>query len=196
LTIWLISDWHLDHANCITKFRNPDGSLLRGQFKDVAEMNEYIIERHNAVVKPSDHFYMLGDVALGKSGLKLVKRFNGHGRLLRGNHDIYKTREYLDAGFKEIHGTRVIAGLVLTHVPIHPSSMARWVGNVHGHIHTNPTPEGPYLNVGVEVLNYTPISLEEADLRVRAAGIATTGEVRPIRVLPELVEEIELLGAD
>lgn len=33
--------------------------------------------------------------------------------------------------------------------------------NVHGHIHSNPSPEGPYKCVCVEQINYTPVNIEE-----------------------------------
>jgi calcineurin-like phosphoesterase family protein len=45
-------------------------------------------------------------------------------------------------------------------------SMGRALGNAHGHIHEKPSPPGPYLNVSVESINYTPISLEEARKRL------------------------------
>lgn len=34
----------------------------------------------------------------------------------------------------------------------------------NGHIHQNSSPEGPYRNMSVEVINYTPVHIE--DLRV------------------------------
>jgi calcineurin-like phosphoesterase family protein len=160
--VWLISDLHFDHENLIIKLKSPDGSFVRGQFTDVEHMNRTIIERWNSVVRPQDHVYMLGDVAISKRGLQHVKFLQGHLRLVRGNHDIYKTREYIEAGFSEIHGCRVIANLILTHVPIHPSCLSRFDGNVHGHIHTAADIPGKYLNVCVEKINYTPMLLEEA----------------------------------
>ena len=33
--------------------------------------------------------------------------------------------------------------------------------NVHGHIHSNPSPEGPYKCVCVEQINYTPVNIED-----------------------------------
>ena len=37
--------------------------------------------------------------------------------------------------------------------------------NVHGHIHQNPSPKGPYKNVSVEAIAYTPVNIE--NLRIR-----------------------------
>lgn len=55
----------------------------------------------------------------------------------------------------------------LAHVPVHPSTLGenRFTGvpmkNVHGHIHQNPSPPGPYRCVSVEQIDYTPINIEE-----------------------------------
>jgi len=64
--------------------------------------------------------------------------------------------------------------MLFTHIPIHASQTKRprpgkrthWSKlpsflNVHGHIHTNPSPEGPYKCVCVEQINYTPVNIEE-----------------------------------
>ena len=162
--IWLVSDTHFGHANIITYCSRP--------FTCVEDMDEAMVERWNRVVRPQDHVYHLGDVAMKADRLAIVKRLNGHKRLVRGNHDIFKTKQYLAAGFDEIHGVRVLNGLVMTHIPIHPASLGRFTGNVHGHIHNNDGGDyGPrYLNVSVEAIDYTPITLEDAAerLRVRA----------------------------
>lgn len=195
MTIWLIADWHLGHDNCCVKFKRRDGTPLR-DFPNADACDDVMIERHNARVKPSDHVYMLGDVCIRKEHLWKVRRFNGHKRLVRGNHDIFKTKDYFDAGFEEIHGCRVLDNIMLTHVPIHPDCLGRFAGNVHGHIHENvlPTEETrtldrkrPYLNVGVEVLDYTPMTLEEAAMRLDGRGGFRSVE-------RDLVEEIELLN--
>lgn len=163
-TIWLISDTHFGHANIVT-FSGRDGGLLR-PFGTAAEMDETIVERWNAVVRPGDHVYHLGDVAMRKEHLVTVKRLNGRKRLVRGNHDIFDTKHYLACGFQEIHGVRVLDGMVLTHIPIHPGSLGRFRGNVHGHLHDQPSPAGRYLNVCVEQVDYTPITLEDARKRL------------------------------
>jgi len=156
--IFISSDWHLGHAN-ILNFKREDGSPLR-DFAHVDEMNSYIIQKHNEVVKPQDHFYMLGDVAMKREHIKLVAELNGHKRLVRGNHDIYKTREYLPY-FEEIYGIRVLDGMIFTHIPIHPESLGRFKANIHGHIHAQKSPSGRYINVSLEAIDYIPVSLEE-----------------------------------
>ena len=36
--------------------------------------------------------------------------------------------------------------------------------NVHGHIHTNACPPGPYKCVSVEQINFTPLDVEEINV--------------------------------
>lgn len=162
--IFFISDHHLGHENILT-FKRQNGTPLR-DFRNLHHMHEYMIEKHNSVVRPQDKVYFLGDVAIHKSGLEVLPRMNGHKRLVRGNHDIFKTKEYMEY-FEEIHGVRVFNGLpgvkriVASHVPLHPDSVERWKFNLHGHLHANTYPDKKYINVCVEQLDYTPISMEE-----------------------------------
>lgn len=183
MTIWLSSDLHLDHANIITFCDRP--------FKDVAEMNEKLREWHNAYVKPSDHWYCLGDVTLRRGGrvdrewfIKEMRKWNGHKRLLLGNHDHLPIKTYLDAGFEKIYATwrGIDDKIILSHIPIHPSSLGIGLANVHGHIHNNQSNDfppvtridkktqkihySPYINVSVEVIDYHPISLEQVKERI------------------------------
>lgn len=176
--IWVISDTHLFHEN-ILKFKDSaTGKLFRGElFDSVKEMNDYMLEKWNSVVKPGDIVYHLGDVVIGsKEEFKtLWPKFNGSKRLIVGNHDDIP---FLSSGgfFKKVQMWRMFPefGLMFSHVPLHSSSLLRHIDktklypdgcetmlNVHGHIHQNPSPEGPYRNVSVEAINYTPINIEE-----------------------------------
>ncbi len=53
------------------------------------EMNEYIIQKWNSVVKKDDTVYHLGDVGFGslEEVKGLIEKLNGTKILLRGNHD-------------------------------------------------------------------------------------------------------------
>ena len=164
--LFVISDWHLGHAGILT-FKNEDGSPVRS-FDSVQEMDEFMIERNNSVVRPQDHLYFLGDAAMRREHLDKVARFNGHKRLVRGNHDIFRTKDYLKY-FDEIYASRVLDGMIFTHIPIHPESLGRFTANVHGHVHGQPQGKyGPkYYNVSVEIVGYTPVSLEDLKVRIR-----------------------------
>jgi len=157
--VFVISDTHFGHEN-ILKFTH-DGKPLR-PFSSLTEMHVHIIEKWNEVVKPGDKVYHLGDVAFSREGLKLMGVLNGKKRLIRGNHDLYRTSMYTKY-FYEIYGVRQINGIWLTHVPMHPHSVEPdgVKGNIHGHLHANILDNKKYKNVSVEAVGYTPVNIEE-----------------------------------
>ena len=164
--LFVISDTHFGHAN-ILGFKNEDGSPVRS-FSSVEEMDETMIDRWNSVVRVQDDVYHLGDVSMRREHLPTVGRCNGHKRLVRGNHDIFRTKDYLKY-FDEVYATRVLDGMIFTHIPIHPESMGRFGTNVHGHVHGQPQGHygKMYYNVSVEVMNYAPISLEDLKVKIQ-----------------------------
>ena len=170
-TIWFLSDPHFGHAACVHTFKRQDGSPLR-DFHSVIEMNETIIENWNNTVMPQDHAYLMGDIAMKREFLPLVRRLNGHKRLLFGNHDIFDYKTYAkDAGFEKMMAMRVMDRIIFSHVPVHPGQLQRFKANVHGHTHQNfvmkeGRPDPQYMNVCCEVINYTPISLEQIKQRL------------------------------
>src|SRR5204862_2583078 len=85
-------------------------------------------------VKEHDRVYHLGDVAIARRNLATVGRLNGKKTLVKGNHDLFRLKDYLPY-FEEVHGACVFANLIMTHVPIHPQSLGRFGANVHGHLH-------------------------------------------------------------
>lgn len=180
--IWLISDTHFFHAN-ILKFKDSNGELIRGsRFSSVEEMNQCMLDNWNSVVKPGDKVYHLGDVMMGSKEefLKFWPKLHGSKRLIVGNHDDIKF--FSNGLFAKVQMWRMMPefGLLLTHVPVHESSLYRYPSkdkpeewgnapqsllNIHGHIHQNPSPPGPYRCVCVEQIDYTPINIEE--LRIK-----------------------------
>ena len=165
VNIFLVSDTHFGHKN-ICLFNGPDGSPLR-PWDDPNEMDEAMVERWNSVVKPNDVVYHLGDVVMNRRCLATVARLNGDKRLILGNHDIFDHGDYL-VHFKRLHGSYKLDNFLLTHIPVHTDSVAHWTEcNIHGHIHAHDIPSGKYFNVSVEMIGYTPISLEDARVRIR-----------------------------
>jgi calcineurin-like phosphoesterase family protein len=163
--LFIISDTHFGHPNILT-FKKADGSPLRS-FSCAEEMDDVMVDNWNSVVRPQDKVYHLGDVAMSKQSIATIARCNGHKRLVRGNHDDYPTKFYTPY-FEEIYATRVIDRLLFSHIPVHPLSIGKHIANVHGHIHA-PLQDvyGPtYHNVCVEVLDYTPIALEDLKKRI------------------------------
>jgi len=168
---FLISDLHFGQASML-KFTRFDGKQLR-KFDCVEEMDEHIIDNINAVVGPKDRLYILGDVAMKRSSLAQLGRLNGRKVLIKGNHDIYNLSDYIKY-FDDIRGSHKLGNYILSHIPIHGQSVARWCeGNIHGHLHYNwvgasynDTRPGDvadlrYFNVGCELLRYKPIEFSE-----------------------------------
>lgn len=165
--IFFASDHHFHHANILT-FKRDDGTPLR-EFESVSHMNEHMVNCHNSVVRPHDKVYFLGDVSMQTTieALEILRRMNGEKILIKGNHDLAKPGRYMEH-FKDIRGSHQFEGMILTHIPIHSESLARWGVNVHGHLHhrevrmpLSQIPDRRYFNVSVERINYTPISLEQ-----------------------------------
>jgi calcineurin-like phosphoesterase family protein len=87
-------------------------------------------------------------------------RLNGRKALVRGNHDIFELKLYAKY-FDQIYGVKVFDDMILSHIPLHPESIARWGFNVHGHLHANSMNDPRYLCVSVEQTDYRPITLEQ-----------------------------------
>lgn len=164
--IWVIADTHFGHRN-ILNFTDDNGELIRGKvFKTIEEHDEIMVKNWNDLVKPQDHVYHLGDVVINKNHLEICRRLNGHKRLVRGNHDIAKTKQFIDVGFEEIYGVRVWPkhNMIFSHIPLHRDSLTSrgWL-NVHGHTHqgivrdSNKHPDPLYKCVSVEHTDYKPL---------------------------------------
>jgi calcineurin-like phosphoesterase family protein len=158
--VWLISDTHFGHENIIKYCNRP--------FKNAAEMDATIISRWNDVVKPQDHVYHLGDVAVSQETLnRVMPCLNGHLRLILGNHDNMAPIETYAKYFDKILVWRLFKPLILTHVPIHQASFGKAKVNVHGHIHDKPAYGAEYVNVCVEQTDYAPVHLDSILSKVK-----------------------------
>lgn len=177
--IWFSSDLHLGHANIIKFCDRP--------FKDAKEMNEAILTYHNELVKPTDHWYNVGDVTMDRGtneepNLALISKFHGHKQLIMGNHDHFTVDIYRKY-FENIMAMKILDEIIFTHIAIHPSSMSLAIANVHGHTHNygnEPPVYGggfddnlkkftwkPYVNISIERTHYRPIHLDEIKAIIR-----------------------------
>ena len=92
---WVCADHHFGHRNILT-FKDSNENLIRGAlFKDIEEHDETLIRNHNELVENFDRVYLLGDVAINRRSLHLLGRLNGRLVLVKGNHDIFKLKDYL-----------------------------------------------------------------------------------------------------
>lgn len=170
--IWVISDTHFNHKN-ILNFTDFSDKKVR-DFSSVEEMNEIMIERWNECVKPGDKIYHLGDVFFGpKEWIEANwHRLNGKKRLIVGNHDDipYIVEKRM---FEKVDMWRMFSefNILLTHVPIHESTLGerrfkdRPMINIHGHIHSNPSPSPLHRCVCVEHTDYRPINIDELKVK-------------------------------
>lgn len=134
-SVFLISDTHFGHEKTCTVFKREDGSPLR-PFSNAEEMDEFMVKAWNERVKHNDKVYHLGDVVINRKFLSILGRLNGDKVLIRGNHDIFKLEDYTQY-FRDVRGYHVMNGLILSHVPVHTDSLARFGANIHGHLHAN-----------------------------------------------------------
>lgn len=128
---WFTSDLHLYHGN-ILKY------CPMRPYATVEEMNEMLVLNWNALVKPDDIIYCLGDFSMTIKPVEtFTSRLNGYKILIHGNHDWThpyhkKSRgegkqerliaEYKSYGWSEIHEQLIIElegiGIVrLCHLP-------------------------------------------------------------------------------
>ena len=143
-------DTHFGHANIIKYCARP--------FASVQEMNHEMMLRWNAVVGSEDTVYHLGDFALRKpsEAPELLSKLNGARKILiRGNHD-RNARQMLEVGFDEVHEKLEWNGWMLQH---HPIATNRKL--LCGHIHEKWKRIGWVINVGVDVWDFTPRTIEE-----------------------------------
>jgi calcineurin-like phosphoesterase family protein len=167
--IFVTSDTHFNHAK-ILDFKDYLGKPCR-EFDSVEQMNQCMLDNWNDTVGPKDTVIHCGDVLFGLDKVDWLTanfaKLPGKKRLVVGNHDNPK---HLAPFFKDMQMWIDMSdkGLLFSHTPQHESTLAeshrfgdKPLLNVHGHIHTNPSPEGPYKCVCVEQTYYKPVNIEE-----------------------------------
>ena len=155
INVFFIADLHLGHKNII--------GYNRPEFNNLEEMHEAIVDRWNAVVRPKDVVYVLGDVAFGKQNIHYMAQLNGRKHLVLGNHDTCDIKEY-QLYFDHIWGCIGYKNCILTHIPIHPQQFYRFTVNIHGHVHHEDQQlmkDWRYFNVCADHTNLTPVAWED-----------------------------------
>ena len=170
MAIYLTSDWHFCHDQ-------PFIYEQRG-FKNIDEMNEAIIAKHNSIVSPEDDVIVLGDLMLNNTekGIRCVNRLNGNLHIVYGNHDTPKRiQEYVNLKLDtEFWGYAIPYkykkySFYLSHYPTLTSNLDEGaplkakVINLFGHTHPqdNFYMANPCMyHVGVDSHNCTPVLLD------------------------------------
>lgn len=158
MSIFFISDLHLNHANIIKYCSRP--------FKDVNEMNATIIERWNSVVSTKDTVFHLGDFCKRGNPTDFIKQLNGHIIFIKGNHDEelvkYNVKPLMNHFVYRYHAEDLMLIHCTNWLPF-PWSGA-WI--ISGHHHNNNPLTFPLINdwdktinVSAELVDYTPIEI-------------------------------------
>ena len=149
--IFFISDTHFSHNN-ILKY-----SEATRPFKDIGEHDNALISAWNSVVGKRDTVWHLGDITFCRRRLhEIMPQLNGYKKLVLGNHDNFRTEEYLKY-FSKIHSGVFFKGqYILTHIPVHPCQFYRAKVNIHGHLHQDTLEDRRYCNVCVDVIGLAP----------------------------------------
>lgn len=174
---FLVADPHFGHK-LMTKLRPWD---------TIEEHDEALIENWNKTVADSDRVYVLGDLCMNRRHIATIGRCNGRKVLVKGNHDIFKLKDYAPY-FDDIRACVVKPkiGVIMQHIPIHPGQLEhRWKLNVHGHCHEHVVtkkievreqpyymghrpeakieivPDDRYRCVSMEQIGYTPLDFQE-----------------------------------
>lgn len=167
-TVLFTADTHFGHGGALGLFRRP--------FASVAEMDEALVARWNAAVRPEDTVWHLGDFAVrprASRAAAMLDCLHGIKHLIAGNTDGPNVRGL--AGWAsvapyaelELEGRR----LVLCHYPLRAWN-GSWRGsiNLHGHSHGRLAPLPRQVDVGVDAWDFRPVSLAEILGRSRRRG--------------------------
>jgi len=164
--VYFIADTHFDDENIIRYENRP--------FASSDEMNNALIEKWNRTISDSDEVYVLGDFGAEKNEEKILGKLNGKKYLVKGNHDAADNEYYRKCGFEEVYDLPVLFRnfWILSHDAVYVNTNMPYV-NLFGHVHNNPIIKdysSYHFCVSVERIDYTPISIDDIYMRIKAAG--------------------------
>ena len=158
MATFFTSDTHFDDVKRIRVDHRP--------FKTIEEHDAALIERWNEVVGAKDEIYHLGDFTILKSAKRvreLLGLLKGRKHLIIGNNDAATTIESKGwasvAAYREIELEEKL--LILCHYPFRTwHNMAKGAIDLHGHSHGKLKEATRQYDVGVDVFDYRPVTLE------------------------------------
>jgi calcineurin-like phosphoesterase family protein len=172
MSVWFTSDTHYRHRNIIKYCNRPFATAAeiaadRIFPHHITAMDEAMIANWNAVVKPEDTVYHLGDFAFDKKGdyaERVLNRLMGTKILVAGNHDPSHVKKL--SGWASVHDYLEIEldghMLVLAHFPYRVwNKVHKGAINLHGHSHGKFPGCKLQHDVGVDVWDFKPVQLDD-----------------------------------
>ncbi len=157
--IYFTADFHFLHDKIIIYCKRP--------FGNARHMQSVIIKNYNNIVTDDDTVYILGDLTIAGPNYrwavqKLIQQLGGRKHLILGNHDEFDPFTYVKMGFESVHTGLWLEkhDLYLTHDPANAivDMDKTWLC---GHIHQHWKQISNTINVGVDVWDFQPVSIEE-----------------------------------
>lgn len=177
--IFFTADTHFGHAKLVDHEIVYDNKNMKPRpFYDTFSMDQCLIQGWNSVVGPYDTVFHLGDVSISstKHMIECVSQLNGMKFLVPGNHDHYSETVYLRAGFTAVFPESVFIKVTdkvlwLAHIPsgntekrnlTRPDAGKRPYDHaLCGHVHDMFKFRDRNVNVGVDVWNFMPVTLDQ-----------------------------------
>lgn len=153
-------------------------SALRDMVEKGGDDLDYVLQLHdrmlidywNETVRNDDIVWFLGDFALGGRNVlnDYASKLKGRKRIILGNHDNLKDKDYLEAGFEFVSRWPVVLAqhIILSHAPL--PSVPTGFYNIFGHVHSAAA-------VPTQTENTRCVCVERQDMRPIAADI--NGEI-------------------
>ena len=153
-------------------------SALRDMVEKGGDDLDYVLRLHdrmlidywNETVRNDDIVWFLGDFVLGGRNVlnDYASKLKGRKRIILGNHDNLKDKDYLEAGFEFVSRWPVVLAqhIILSHAPL-PSVPTDFY-NIFGHVHSAAA-------VPTQTENTRCVCVERQDMRPIAADI--NGEI-------------------
>jgi calcineurin-like phosphoesterase family protein len=170
--VYFTSDTHFGDPRVLRIDRRP--------FANVADHDASLVRNWNEVVGPQDEVWHLGDFALHVTARRvdeLLAALNGRKHLVVGNNDGPDTVRAAGWASVQAYAELVIEGtaLVLCHYAFRTwKNMSRGWIDLHGHSHGRLKPQTRQYDVGVDLWDYRPVSLETIRARRRRRSAAVS----------------------
>lgn len=158
MTVFFTADTHFGDTRILNTAKRP--------FKTIAAHDQALLERWQDVVGADDEIWHLGDFAPGYSAARvgaLLEQLPGRKHLITGNNDDDATRTH--PGWASVGGYAELkldeATCVLCHYAFRTwFKMGKGSLDLHGHSHGKLKPITRQFDVGVDLWNYRPVTVE------------------------------------